>query len=74
MLPDVTWLFGAIAVGVPALIGYAWWRGRKVSSGMAGALAQVSEMLDPNQPKAEVLAQLREGERDEEEDDDREPK
>ncbi len=68
------WLLWVIGVGVPALIGYAWLRGRKVSSGMAGALAEVSEMLDPQQPKAEVLAQLREGERDEDGDDDPEPK
>lgn len=71
MLSALLWL---IALGLPVLIGIAWQRGRKVSSGVAGALAEVSEMLNPSQPSAEMLASVREGEQDEDSDDDPDPK
>jgi len=63
-----------IAVPVPVLIGVGMVRGRTVSSGVAGAFGQVSEMLNPDRPSAEFLDRVHEGEVDEEDDERRRPK
>lgn len=57
-----------LAVSVPVLIGIGLVRGKTASSGMAGAFGQVSEMLNPDRPRAEFLDAVREGEIDEQED------
>lgn len=48
-------------------------RSRGLPSGMSGALADLNEMLQPQQASVETLARLREGEDEGEEDDDTEP-
>lgn len=63
-----------IAVSVPVLIGIGMVRGRTVSSGVAGAFGQVSEMLNPDRPSAEFLDRVHEGEIDEQDDERRRPK
>lgn len=64
----------ALAILSPLLIVAAFVRRKRASSGAAAALAEVSAMLDPGQPTAEALASLREGEVDEEDEDDGDPK
>lgn len=63
----------ALALLSPVLIVVAFVRRKRASSVAAGALAEVSAMLDPGQPTAEALASLREGEVDEEDEDDGDP-
>ena len=56
------WTFG---LGIPLLLARAWVRRRHISSGVAGAMGTVNEMLDPDRADVEILARAREGEQDE---------